>query len=84
MLERIVELSVVGCAEWDFIAHQVDDGCSWRDEEYLHASVVYTHEVHEKIDIAHTENKQVHLLCLAWQADAVPFIVDSVEQKHDS
>ena len=65
---ELVAEGVVGCAEGQLVSHQVDDGRRRGNEEYLHASVVHAHEIHEEVHVAHAEHQQVHFLRLARDA----------------
>jgi hypothetical protein len=49
------------------ISHQVDYEGGGADEEDLHESVVQTDVVHEQVQVAHTEDDQIHFLSLARQ-----------------
>lgn len=45
--------------------HQVNDKGCGADEEDLHEGVVETDEIHEEVQISHTEHDQIQLLSLA-------------------
>jgi hypothetical protein len=49
------------------VSHQVDYEGGGTDEEDLHEGVVQTDIVHEKVQVPHTEDDQIHFLSLARQ-----------------
>ena len=54
-------------AIWFLESHSVDDKCAWTNKEYFHAGVVKRYEVHEEINVSHTENDKEDFLCFAWK-----------------
>ena len=64
-MRELVSEGVISGAERQSVAHEVNYCSRRRNEENLHASVVDADEVHEEVDIAYTEHKQVDLLRLA-------------------
>jgi hypothetical protein len=47
------------------VSHQVDYEGGGADKEDLHEGVVQTDVVHEKVQVPHTEDDQIHFLSLA-------------------
>ena len=62
--ELITEL-VVSRAVGHLVPHQIDDRSCCRNEKDFHGRVVEGNEVEKEIFVAHEEDKQVDLLCLA-------------------
>lgn len=63
---KFIRLEYTYGAIWFLEPHHVNNICRWKDEEYLHAGVVYRDEVHEQVNVSHEEHNQVNFLCFAW------------------
>lgn len=81
---EIITNCIIGSTVWLLESNHEDYKSSSWDEEDLHKGVIEGYIVHEQVGISHAENDQVDFLSLAWKADAVSWLSNSINQNKKS